>query len=136
MTCEMGWADGKSLSEFVDELNYMASNVAGITDEALSAGAQIILDEAVKTTAWKDTKGKGKHLRKMIKKNKIKTDKKGQKYILIGSFSRDAFYARMLEFGTTKMDAHPWLRPAYERKIVEAVDEIKKHIVEAMNNGL
>jgi HK97 gp10 family phage protein len=133
MGAEMGWADGVSLSEFVDELKYMVEDLDNVTDEALTAGANIILAEAQNTTAWNDRTG---FLRKNIKTGKIKTDKQGRKYILIGTFKRDGFYARMLEFGRSGMSAKPWLRPAFEKKRKEATDEIAKHLTEAVNRGL
>lgn len=41
----------------------------------------------------------------------------GKSYTLAGA----AYYARFLEFGTSKMAAHPFFRPAFEAKKVEAV---------------
>ena len=42
--------------------------------------------------------------------------------------SQDAFYARFVEFGTVKMAARPFLRPAFEAKKGEAVDAIKVYL--------
>ena len=45
-----------------------------------------------------------------------------------GNLSQDAFYARFVEFGTVKMAARPFLRPAFEAKKGEAVDAIKVYL--------
>ncbi len=45
-----------------------------------------------------------------------------------GNLSQDAWYWRFLEFGTRKMQARPFLRPALEAKRREAVDAIKERL--------
>lgn len=40
----------------------------------------------------------------------------------------DAFYARFIEFGTSKMSAKPFMRPAFEAKKEAAVQAIKKYM--------
>lgn len=42
----------------------------------------------------------------------------------------DPFYWRFLEFGTARMPARPFLRPAFEVKKIEAVDVIRSAIAE------
>jgi HK97 gp10 family phage protein len=37
----------------------------------------------------------------------------------------DAFYWRWVEFGTSKMAARPFMRPAYEAKVAEAVEKMQ-----------
>ena len=43
--------------------------------------------------------------------------------------SIDAWYARFLEFGTSKMAAKPFMRPAFEAKKEAAVQAIKDYLV-------
>ena len=45
-----------------------------------------------------------------------------------GNLSQDAFYARFVEFGTVKMPARPFMRPAFEAKKGEAVAAIKAYL--------
>jgi len=47
-----------------------------------------------------------------------------------GNLSQDAWYWRFLEFGTRKMVARPFLRPALESRRREAVDAIKQRLSE------
>lgn len=49
--------------------------------------------------------------------------------------NQDAWYARLLEFGTSKMAAKPFIRPAYEAKRVEAGAAVSEKILEVVNNG-
>jgi HK97 gp10 family phage protein len=59
-----------------------------------------------------------------------------------GNLSQDAWYWRFLEFGTRKMGARPFLRPALESRRREAVSAIKDRLaqrieieVKALNRG-
>lgn len=45
-------------------------------------------------------------------------------------FSADAFYWRWVEFGTSRMSARPFLRPAFEATKLQAVDAIKDYLTE------
>lgn len=45
-----------------------------------------------------------------------------------GNLSQDAYYARFVEFGTAKMPAKPFLRPAFEAKKEEATNAIKAYL--------
>ena len=55
----------------------------------------------------------------------VRHGKKYRKQGKRGNLSQDAWYWRFLEFGTRKMRAHPFMRPALEAKRREAVDAIK-----------
>jgi len=44
--------------------------------------------------------------------------------------SLDAYYWRFVEFGTSKMAARPFLRPAFEAKKLAAIEAIKKYMAE------
>lgn len=45
---------------------------------------------------------------------------------------RDAFYWFYLEFGTIKMAARPFLRPAFEKKKYEAIEKFKEKMRERL----
>lgn len=45
-----------------------------------------------------------------------------------GNLSQDAYYAKFVEFGTAKMAARPFMRPAFEAKKGEAVQAIKDYL--------
>jgi HK97 gp10 family phage protein len=57
-----------------------------------------------------------------VRKGKNKADKKGR--------SLDAYYWTWVEFGTAKMAARPFLRPAFEARKLAAVDAIKRYLAE------
>lgn len=46
--------------------------------------------------------------------------------------ARLGFWARFLEFGTTKMRAFPFIRPAYEVRKQEVLDELGKQLKEGL----
>lgn len=54
------------------------------------------------------------------------------------TWSKDAFYGRFLEYGTSKMAARPFLRPAYEAKksaAAAAVDAVIQAKVKELTSG-
>lgn len=48
----------------------------------------------------------------------------------------DAFYWRWVEFGTSKMAARPFMRPAYEAKVAEAVQKMQVRFAIRMEAAL
>jgi HK97 gp10 family phage protein len=60
----------------------------------------------------------------------VRHGKKYQKQGKKGDKSQDAFYWRFVEFGTSKMIAHPFMRPAFEAKKHDAVEAIKTRLAE------
>jgi HK97 gp10 family phage protein len=58
----------------------------------------------------------------------VRHGKKYRKQGKKGTLSQDAWYWRFLEFGTRKMSAQPFLRPALEAKRHEAVQAIKDRL--------
>lgn len=53
----------------------------------------------------------------------------------IVTFNKRAWYARLLEFGTSKMAARPFIRPAFDAKKDEAGRAVIEQIQEAINSG-
>jgi HK97 gp10 family phage protein len=58
----------------------------------------------------------------------VRAGKKYQKQGKKGGLSQDAFYGQMVEFGTSKMPAKPYMRPAFEAKKNEAVTAISDYM--------
>jgi HK97 gp10 family phage protein len=58
----------------------------------------------------------------------VRHGKKYRKQGKKGTLSQDAWYWRFLEFGTRKMRAQPFLRPALEAKRREAVQAMKDRL--------
>lgn len=60
----------------------------------------------------------------------VRHGKKYRKQGKKGNLSQDAWYWKFLEFGTSKMRARPFLRPALEAKRREAVQAMKDKLSE------
>jgi len=121
------------LGTLLDDLNRMSGETEKIIDDALQAGAKPILNDAKNTRAFKDVSG---DLRKSLSVSKAKKTKAGNKYVLVGTLDSKVFYGRMVEFGTSRANARPFLRPAFERNKAEATEIIIKHLKEAIERGL
>lgn len=46
-----------------------------------------------------------------------------------------AFYARFVEFGTSKMAARPFMRPAFEKSASAAIDAVKAGLEKAIERA-
>lgn len=121
----------KRLAEFPDKL---AKNVLR---GAVRAGAVVIQKEA-RQRAPKDT---GEMARDILVKSPRQTDRglityhvyvrTGKKSRLAGkkrNINRDSFYWRFVEFGTVKMAAQPFMRPAFDIKKESAANAIRDYL--------
>ena len=52
-----------------------------------------------------------------------------------GNLSQDAWYWRFVEFGTVKMSARPFLRPAFDMKKNDALTAIKTRLAERIEQA-
>lgn len=57
------------------------------------------------------------------KRADVKAAKSGE-----GRLGKDAYYAHMVEFGTVKMPAQPYIRPGFEESTQAATDAIAKRL--------
>lgn len=87
-----------------------ARRVQGAIRRAIQAGA--VRPEQYTATVWVRVRPL---TRKQIASFKKKTGKSA------GANINDAYYWRFVEFGTSKMSAQPFMRPAFESRKLEAV---------------
>ena len=123
--------DFKGFDELIKELEQLGRKGSRIENKSLKAGAQPILNEAKNSSAFKDRSGK---LRKGLTVGRPRI-KNGSKYVLIGIDKGDIseiYYGKFLEFGTSKMQARPFLGPAFEMKKSEAMNIMQKEIKEGL----
>ena len=65
----------------------------------------------------------------------VRHGKKYRKQGKKGTLSQDAWYWRFVEFGTIKMSARPFLRPAFDMKKHEAVTAIKTRLAQRIEQA-
>ena len=65
----------------------------------------------------------------------VRHGKKYRKQGKKGNLSQDAWYWRFVEFGTVKMSARPFLRPAFDMKKHEAVTVIKNRLAQRIEQA-
>lgn len=121
------------LKELADKLRAMGPDIArNALRGAVGSAARLIRDEA-KATNQDDT---GRTDRALYAKLAKEESSDNQVTYIVGVRSgskerrkdRDAWYWRFVEFGTAKMPAKPFMRPAFESKKLSAVDLIAKRI--------
>lgn len=140
----------EGLKALQDSLKQLPDNIArNVLRGAVSAGAAVIRKEAqAKAPVYTGDVSKGhpppgtlkrsivqKQIREMstlFKQVFVVTVRKGKKYAKQGKggkLSQDAFYASWVEWGTSKMAARPFMRPAFEAKKEAAVQAIKDYLI-------
>lgn len=142
-------ADGLKLAgfkELADALRELGPRVArNALRRAVAAAATEIRNEA-RSRAPKDTGEMAKDI--MVKRERDTKGGMSAKYsvfVLTGKksrmkgkrrdVSRDSFYWRFVEFGTSKMAAKPFLRPAFESRKEEAVKVIGEKLDEGIQKA-
>lgn len=123
---------------------------------AVAAGTAIVRDEAQRTNAFKDRSGTLRANIKMFYKKDESSPTRATYYVFVPSkggakessqhfdptsgkisrgrlrFAGKPYYWRFLEFGTSKLTARPFLRPAFKAKWQEAA----RVIAEAFRHGV
>jgi HK97 gp10 family phage protein len=144
----------EGLKELQDKLRQLAPNVArnGLA-AAVGAGAAVIrVDAKVRAPYYQGDVAKGQPppgtLKRSIVQKQIPersslfkqvfyvTVRRGKQYRAQGkkgNLSQDAYYWPWVEFGTTKMSARPFLRPAFEAQKQAAVMAIKNKLIERID---
>lgn len=92
-----------------------ANKLKEILPYALKAGALIIQNEAKQRAPYKTG----------TLRRSIHTEMRSKAQAVVGT---DVEYAVYQEFGTSKMKAHPYLRPALDEKQQEVLDKINNII--------
>lgn len=120
----------RAMTDVLRGLENVASE--SVLRQAAVAGARVIFDEVKLRAPVGDQvyerKG-GQHVPGTLRDSiLIAYDKDvsvpGKLASYVVTWSKDAFYGRFLEFGTSKMSARAFLRPAYEAKKQAAADAI------------
>lgn len=128
------------LRELGQRMQALSADIAGkIARQATAAGAGVVrkqarqnaprdtgnLQAAIVMKRVRDTSLTEEYL-VAVRKGKtkdVKAAKAGQ-----GRLGKDAFYARFVEFGTVKLPARPFLRPALENNIGPATEAMAKRL--------
>lgn len=126
----------EGLTAAIDALSQVASE--SVLRQATVAGARVIFDEVKVRTpigiaTWESRNGKQKRYPGFLRDNiLIAYDKErsadGLRATYLVTWSKDAFYGRFVEYGTSKMAARPFLRPAYEAMKNAAADKYSEVI--------
>ncbi|MCA7943266.1 HK97-gp10 family putative phage morphogenesis protein [Burkholderia vietnamiensis] len=133
----------EGLTAAIDALSQVASE--SVLRQATVAGARVIFDEVKLRTpigiaTWESRNGKQKRYPGFLRDNiLIAYDKErsadGLRATYLVTWSKDAFYGRFVEYGTSKMAANPFLRPGYDaskdaaaEKFGEVIDEKVKEL--------
>lgn len=120
-------SDIKGLDKVLSSLKILPENIQkNVMSGAIRAGCKPLVKEA-KLNAPED---KGT-LKKSIGITKRKTKNKHFNWYSVSprrGGKYDAFYAHMVENGTSKMPAQPFLRPAFENQDKESIEAAKEYM--------
>ena len=122
----------KGVEKLLKSLKQFPQNIQkNIINGAIRAGAKVIADEVKKNTPT-DTGNLKKSIgiikRRSKDKTKVRfsvTPRKGGK--------NDGFYGHMIEFGTSKMAAQPFMRPAFESQDNQSIEAAKEYLAKRID---
>jgi HK97 gp10 family phage protein len=108
----------KGFEEFLERANQMGLDIDPITDEALAAGGQVLKD-GMRERVAKDTHNLEKHI------ECSEPQKEGNVHFIEIGLLKDtdpetARYGNVQEFGSSKMAAHPYVRPTLDSDMSKA----------------
>lgn len=118
----------EGMGDLIDDLEMRVANAEQVESDALKEAAKPIIEEAKLTAAFHD---RSKKLRKSLKVGNVRSAK-GSKFVLAGVMDKEVFYGRMVELGTIKTSAHPFLAPAFEHHEKESYEIIRGRLEEAL----
>lgn len=136
MASKLEIVNPQAMVETIDALAKVASE--SVLRQAAVAGARVFFDE-VRMRAPVNLgiyEGKwGRHPPGFLRNNILiafdkDTSVEGLRASYVITWSKEAFYGRFVEFGTSKMAAKPFLRPAYEAKKQAAAQKFSE-VIEA-----
>lgn len=126
------------LRDLGDRMKTLKSDMANRIARAATAAGSVVIRDAAKQKVPVDT---GNLRQNVIVKRLPKSESAGltSEHIVTvrkgkltkkqkGAGLKDAFYGSFVEFGTVKMPARPYLRPAFDQNKERAVDAIKDRI--------
>lgn len=134
------------LDQLAKMLKQLPANISrNVLRQAVSAGAQVIVKEArLKAPEYsgpefsekkRETHPPPGTLKRSIYKKQIRElSDLGRQVFFVGArhgkkSKFDAYYFRFVEFGTSRMPARPFMRPAFEAKKMEAVEAMRQYML-------
>ena len=121
--------------KLLEALKQFPQNIQkNVVTGAVRAGAKVLVDEArrnvpIDTGNLKKSIGtiKRKTKDKNIVKFSVSPRRKGK---------NDGFYGHMIEFGTSKMSAQPFMRPTFENQDNESIEASKAYMVKRIDKEI
>lgn len=113
------------MENLLNELDKLGQKGSRIENKALKEAGNIVKESIIKEVPVRTGK-----LKENITVSNVKS-KDGVKKVEVGP-GKDEYYAAFLEFGTTNMNANPFISRGYEN----SKEEAEKVIVEEIKKGL
>ncbi|MDS1371032.1 HK97-gp10 family putative phage morphogenesis protein [Aliarcobacter butzleri] len=114
-------------TKLLESLKQFPQNIQNnILVGAVRAGAKPLVN-AAKANVPVDTA----NLKRSIGINRKKTKDKSQVWFTVSprkGGKNDGFYGHMVEFGTSKMAAQPFMRPAFESQDKQSIEAVKEYM--------
>ncbi len=107
---------GEAMKDLGDKMHLKISRAA------TRAAGRLVLD-AAKSLATEHVKT-GELKKDIQLRRSVKASRPGFEVVSVGVYKQQAYYWRFQEFGTVKMAANPFLRPAFDLEKSSAVDNM------------
>ena len=122
----------EGIDELISKLNSMGQNVSKLEKDILEYASEPLAKE-MKNLVHVSGKHAAyyKHIRDDIQISKVQ-EKDGVKFIEVGPGKKTNWRAKFLEWGTSKMSAHPFAQPAFEKSKPTVLDRMKQKLKEVL----
>jgi HK97 gp10 family phage protein len=126
----MAEIDWSGVEEMLLNIQRLGQKVSRRENQALRAGAKELQETMARNAPGPSDKKRAVHLKDNIQMSRVKESEEG-KVIEVGP-GKTSFYARFLEFGTSKMPPHPFVGPS----IVESRERVLKAMADELRRGM
>lgn len=117
------------LEQLIRQLNNVSQSTEGTFKDTLKDIADDMLNEMKQTTAFQDKTG---NLRNSLDVTEIEGSGVNVSLKVGANYARKGNHAHLIEYGTSKMTARPFIAPVYVSKKREVIEKIKQALRRAI----
>lgn len=121
------------IADILDQLYFMSVNLEKEIEPILQRAGQPLLKTLQETGAFKDVSGKLRRSFKISRLRNSRMNRNGRWFIWVGDVDREAPHGWLVEYGTSRAPARPFMEPAHNQHEAEIFQDIYDGVKEALS---